>query len=81
MDIDIWSRIIDHSVSWLSFIVDQKWKNKIYKLGKVDDRIRILQPARSRNKRQEKKPRYESKKMVYKQAQKIGLKNCTYILE
>ena len=33
------------------------------------------------NKRQEKKPRYESKKMVYNQAQKIGLKNCTYILE
>ena len=35
----------------LAFIVHQKWKNKICKLDKVDDRIQILQPARSRNKR------------------------------
>ena len=45
--------IIDHSGSnGLAFIKNQKWKNKIYKLGKVDDKIQILQPARSRNKRQ-----------------------------
>ena len=24
---------------WLGFIVDQNWKNKIYRLGKADDRI------------------------------------------
>ena len=36
----------------LTFIVDQIWKNKIYKLGKVDDRIQIQQLAKSRNKRQ-----------------------------
>ena len=36
----------------LAFIVNQKWKNKIYKFWKVDDRIQILQLARSRNKRQ-----------------------------
>ena len=24
---------------WLAFIVDQNWKNKIYRLGKVDERI------------------------------------------
>ena len=32
----------------LAFIVSQKWKNKIYKLGKVEDRIAILQLVRSR---------------------------------
>ena len=26
----------------LAFILNQKWKNKIYKLGKVDGRIPIL---------------------------------------
>ena len=36
----------------LALIVNQKWKNKIYKFGKVDDRIQILQLARYRNKRQ-----------------------------
>ena len=35
----------------LAFIVNQKWKSKIFKLWKVDDRIQILEPARSRNKR------------------------------
>ena len=55
-------------------MVNQKWKSKIYKLGKLDDRNQILQPARSRNKRQkvvDKKPRYESRKMVLDQALKI----------
>ena len=28
------------------FTVDQKWKNNIYKLGKNDDRISILQSAK-----------------------------------
>ena len=36
----------------LAVIVNQKCKNKIYKLRKLDDRIQILQLARSRNKRQ-----------------------------
>ena len=57
-----------------AFIVYQKWKSKIYKLGKLDDRNQILQPARSRKKRQkdiDKKLRYESRKMVLDQALKI----------
>ena len=36
----------------LKFIVDQNWKNKIFKLGKVDERIPILHIARLRGKRQ-----------------------------
>ena len=32
--------------------MNQKWKNKIYKPGKFDDRAQFLQLARSRNKRQ-----------------------------
>ena len=36
----------------LAFIVNQNWKIEISRLPKVDDRIQILQPARSRNKRQ-----------------------------
>ena len=58
----------------LKFMVNQKWKSKIYKLGKLDDRNQILQPARSRKKRQkdiDKKLRYESRKMVLDQALKI----------
>ena len=58
----------------LAFIMNQKWKSKIYELGKVNDRNQILQATRSRNKRQKymgKKPRYESRKMVLDQAQKI----------
>ena len=34
----------------LAFIVDQKWKNRINKLRKVDEKI--IQLARSRTKRQ-----------------------------
>ena len=37
---------------WLAFIVNKKWKNKIYKLGKVDDRISVLQVTRPRSKKQ-----------------------------
>ena len=59
----------------LVFIVNQKWKNKIHKLGKVNGRNQILQPAKPRNKRQkymDKKPRNEeSRKMVLVQAQNI----------
>ena len=36
----------------LAFIVNQKWKSKTYKLGKVDDRTLVLQIARSRGKNQ-----------------------------
>ena len=42
----------------------QKQKNKVYKPGKVDDRVQILQPARSRK-----------TEMVLNQPQKIRLKN------
>ena len=60
-----YSQIADHSFSYeLAFIVNQKWKNKVYKLGKVDYRIQFLQPARSRK-----------TEMVLNQAQKIRLKN------
>ena len=31
---------------------NQKWKSKIYKLGKVDDRIPVLQLPRSTSKKQ-----------------------------
>ena len=34
----------------LAFIVNQKWKNKTFKLGKVNDRIQIIQLATFRNK-------------------------------
>ena len=46
-------------------------EEKIYKLGKVDDRIQIIQPARSRNKRQKEIEINQSTKMVLDQAQKI----------
>ena len=39
----------------LAFIVNKKWRNNIYKLGKIDDR------SRSKSKKQ---PMYESSKMV-----------------
>ena len=48
--------------------------SKIYKLGNVNDRNQTLQPARCRNKRQkyiDKKPRFESRKMVLDQVQNI----------
>ena len=48
----------------LAFLVNQKWKVKIYKLGK-GDRIPVLQLTRSRNKTK-KKTRYESRKMDFK---------------
>ena len=35
-----------------TFIVNQKWKNKIYKLLKVDHRIPVLQLARFRSNKQ-----------------------------
>ena len=48
----------------LALIVNKKWKNKIYKLGNVDDRIPVLQLTRSRGKKQK-----ESEKMFLNQAQ------------
>ena len=53
----------------LAFIVNKKWKNKIYKLGKVDDRIPVLQLIASRSKTQKETELYESIKMVLHQAQ------------
>ena len=47
------------------FIVNQKWKNKVFKLGKVNGRIQIIQLTNPGAKT----PRYESKKMVLNQAQ------------
>ena len=38
----------------LAFTMNQTLKNKIYKLGKGDDRIPILQPARSRSQKKKK---------------------------
>ena len=42
-------------MGWLAFIVNQKWKKKIYKLGLET--------------KDKKKPRYESRKMLLNQAQ------------
>ena len=52
-DIDkLWSIIIYHSGSYgLAFIVNQKWKNKVYKLGKVDAEFKFynqLDPVKPR---------------------------------
>ena len=53
------------SLVW-AFVVNQKWINKIYKLGRVDDRITVLQLATSRSKKT--KPKYASRKKVLNQA-------------
>ena len=77
----LWSIITDNSGSYgLAFITTQKWKTKTYKLEKIDGRIKILQQL-DPGKKDQKKPRYESKKMVLNQAQKIRLKNSSYVLE
>ena len=54
----------------LEFIVNKKWKNKIYKLGKVDERIPVLQllDPGVKNKR---KPIYESRKIVFKPGSRL----------
>ena len=52
----------------LEFIVNKKLKNKIYKLGKVDDRIPVLQLL-DPGVKSKRKPIYESRKMVLNQAQ------------
>ena len=48
---------------WASIHCESKMEKQVYKLGKVDDRIQILQPARSRK-----------TQMVFNQARKIQLK-------
>ena len=53
-----WQR---HIIITLALIVNKKRNNTIYKLGKVDDRIQILQLAGSRHKR---KTEIEVRKMV-----------------
>ena len=52
----------------LEFIVNKKWKNKIYKLGKGDDRILVLQLL-DPGVKSKRKLIYESRKMVLNQAQ------------
>ena len=48
---------LEHLITCLwygpAFIVNKKWKTKIYKMGKVDDRIPVLQLTRSSSKKQE----------------------------
>ena len=61
MDANTWLKV--SFWYWLAFTVNQNWKNKIYRLGKVDDRTPILQLARSMSKKQ-KNPIHESSKMV-----------------
>ena len=62
----------------LGLIFNQKWKNKIYKLWKVNDRNAVVQPDRgTRNKA---KPRCGSKKMVRGIRFKIRLKISRNIL-
>ena len=79
----MWSIIIDCSGSYgLAFIMNQKSKNKIYKLGIVDDITEFKfynQPDPGTKDKQ--KPRYESRKMVLDQAQKSRLKNSRNFLE
>ena len=50
----------------LAFIVNLKWIKKIYKLGKIDDRIPILQLDPGAKNKTKTKPRYESWEMALK---------------
>ena len=52
----------------IQFILNQRWKSKIYKLDKVNDRMSILQQL-DWGIKSKKKLRYESRKMVWNQAQ------------
>ena len=78
---------IGHNYIPLAWVkVNQILENKFYtNLGKVDDRIPILQLTRSRSKKQKKtkKTRSKSRDMVLNQAQdsKIRLENNRHILE
>ena len=47
----------------IHFIVNKKWINKVYKLGKVDDRIPVDPGAQNKT---ETKPGYKPRKMVLK---------------
>ena len=55
---------------------ESKWKNKIYKVAKVIDRIQILQLARFRNKRH----RDMNQERWFQTKLKIRLKNSRNIL-
>ena len=55
---------------------ESKWKNKIYKVAKVIDRIQILQLARFRNKRH----RDTNQERWFQTKLKIRLKNSRNIL-
>ena len=62
----------------LAFLVNQKWKVKIYKLGK-GDRIPVLQLTRSRNKTKKKRDMNRGR-WILNQAKNIRLKNSRNIL-
>ena len=68
-----WQR---HIIITLAFIVNKKRNNTIYKLGKVDDRIQILQLAGSRHKR---KTEIEVRKMVLHFKQQISRLDCKIV--
>ena len=63
----------------LAFLVNQKWKIKIYKLGK-GGRIPILQLTRSRNKNKKRNRDMNRGRWVLNQAKKIRLENSRNIL-
>ena len=62
----------------LAFLVNQKWKVKIYKLGK-GYRIPVLQLTRSRNKTKKKRDMNRGR-WILNQAKNIRLKNSRNIL-
>ena len=56
----------------VAFAMNKKWKNRIYKLGNVDDRIPVLQL--DPGVKSKKNPIYESKKMVLKPGSRLDWK-------
>ena len=62
----------------VAFAMNKKWKNRIYKLGNVDDRIPVLQL--DPGVKSKKNPIYESKKMVLKPGSRLDWKNSRNIL-
>ena len=58
--------LIPFGLYGLVFIVDQRWANKINKLGKVDDRILILQLDPGAKNQTRTKQKFGSRKTVFK---------------
>ena len=54
--------------AWVSIHYQSKMKKKMDELGKIDDRILILQLTRSKS-NSKKKPKHESREVVLKRAQ------------